>query len=148
MAKNVLPFPEMTLLCPLGVCVCAQLLSWVWLFTTPWTVAHQVLLSMGFPRQEYLSGLPFPTPDLLDPGIESMSPVSSALHVDSICCAIGESLKSTWRYAESMSSLQKKSIDGICEEAIFKKEGLSHHSCGWDSAFQCRGCKFDPWLGN
>ena len=33
--------------------VCAQLLSRVWLFATPWTVAHQAPLSMGFPRQEY-----------------------------------------------------------------------------------------------
>ena len=46
----------------------------------PWTVALQVPPSMGFPRQEYCSGLPFPTPgDLLDPGIKPMSPVSPAL---------------------------------------------------------------------
>ena len=37
---------------------------------TPWTVAHQAPLSMGFPRQKYCSGLPFPSPgDLADPGI-------------------------------------------------------------------------------
>ena len=43
-------------------------------FVTPWTVARQALLSMGFPRQEYWSGLPFPSPgDLSDPGIESTS---------------------------------------------------------------------------
>ena len=42
---------------------------------TLWTVAHQDLLSIGFPRQEYWSGLPFPSPgDLLDSGIELMSP--------------------------------------------------------------------------
>ena len=42
---------------------------------TPWTVALQALLSMGFPRQEYWSGLPFPSPgDLPDPGIEPVSP--------------------------------------------------------------------------
>ena len=42
---------------------------------TPWTVAHQVPLSLGFPRQEYWSGLPLPSPrDLPDPGIEPMSP--------------------------------------------------------------------------
>ena len=36
---------------------------------TPWTVAHQVPLSMGFPRQEYSCGLPFPSPrDIPDPG--------------------------------------------------------------------------------
>ena len=39
-------------------------------FAVPWTVAHQTPLSMGFPRQEYWSGLPFPTlGDLLNPGI-------------------------------------------------------------------------------
>ncbi|CAI9169360.1 unnamed protein product [Rangifer tarandus platyrhynchus] len=43
----------------------------------PWTVAHQAPLSMGFSRQEYWSGLPFPSPgDLPDPGIEPGSPSS------------------------------------------------------------------------
>ena len=53
------------------VCVCVfSRFSCVWLFATPWTVAHQVSLSMGFPRQEYRSGLPCPPPgDLPDPGI-------------------------------------------------------------------------------
>ena len=46
----------------------------IWLFVTPWTVAWQVPLSMEFSRQEYWTGLPFPTPeDLPDPGIESTS---------------------------------------------------------------------------
>ena len=50
-------------------------LSRVRLFATPWTVAHQALLSMGFSRQEYWSGLPFPSPgDLPDPGMEPRSP--------------------------------------------------------------------------
>ena len=50
-------------------------LSHVRLFVTPWTVAHQAPLSMGFSRQEYWSGLPFPSPgDLPDPGIEPRSP--------------------------------------------------------------------------
>ena len=49
---------------------------------TPWAVAHQAPLSMGFPRQEYCSGLSLPTPgDLPDPGIEPESP---ALQVDSL----------------------------------------------------------------
>ena len=47
---------------------------------TSWSVAHHAPLSMGFSRQEYWSGLPFPPPgDLLDPGIK---PGSSALQVD------------------------------------------------------------------
>ena len=51
--------------------VFTQSLSHVRLFVTPWTVAHQAPLSMGFPRQEYWSGLSFPTPgDLPNPGTE------------------------------------------------------------------------------
>ena len=58
----------------------AQLLSRVQPFVTPWTVAHQAPLSMGFFRQEYWSGLPFLTPgDLPDPGVELASRASSAL---------------------------------------------------------------------
>ena len=42
---------------------------------TPWTAAHQTPLSMGFPRQEYWKGLPFPSPgDLPNPGMELMYP--------------------------------------------------------------------------
>ena len=50
-------------------------LSRVRLVVTPWTVAHQAPPSMGFSRQEYWSGLPFPSPgDLPDLGIEPWSP--------------------------------------------------------------------------
>ena len=50
-------------------------LSRVQLFATSWTVAYQVPQSMGFSRQDYWSGLPFPSPgDLPDPGIEPRSP--------------------------------------------------------------------------
>ena len=46
---------------------------------TPWTVARQAPLSMGFSRQEYWSGLPLPSPgDLPDPGIEPVSPALQA----------------------------------------------------------------------
>ena len=46
----------------------------------PWIVAHQAPLSMGFPRQEYWSELPFPPPGALpDPGIEPPLPASPAL---------------------------------------------------------------------
>ena len=54
---------------------------------TPWTVACQVPLSMGFSRQEYWSGLPFPSPgDLPNPEIEPMSP---ALRADSLPADLG-----------------------------------------------------------
>ena len=56
--------------------------SRVQLFAAPWTVARQAPLSMGFPRQEYWSGLPFPSlDDLPDPGIK---PMSLALQADSL----------------------------------------------------------------
>ena len=62
-------------------------LSWstfscIWLFVTPWIVAHQAPLSMGFSRQQYSSGLPFPPPrDLPNPETE---PTSPALQADSL----------------------------------------------------------------
>ena len=49
-------------------------------FATPWTAAHQVSLSMGFSKQEYWSGLPFPLPgDFPNPGTELVSPTTPAL---------------------------------------------------------------------
>ena len=63
--------------------MCACMLSGfshVQLFATPWTVACQAPLSMGFSRQDYWSGLPCPPPgDLPDPGIEPASLMSLAL---------------------------------------------------------------------
>ena len=57
-----------------------MVLSLVQLFAAPGTAARQARLSMGFSRQEYWSGLPFPPPrDLPDPGIEPTSLVSPAL---------------------------------------------------------------------
>ena len=54
-------------------------LSHVRFFAIPWTVVYQASLSMGFSRQEYWSGLPFPSPgDLPDPGIEPRSPALQA----------------------------------------------------------------------
>ena len=56
-------------------CDCVSHLVCVGLFATPWTVPCQAPLSMEFSRQEYWSGLPFPSPgDLPDPGIEPESP--------------------------------------------------------------------------
>ena len=53
----------------------AHVLSCVQLLATPWTIACQALLSMGFPKQEYWSGLPFPSSgNHLNPGIEPTFP--------------------------------------------------------------------------
>ena len=57
-------------------CLVAQLYPTL---CNPWTIVHQAPLSIGFPRQEYWRGLPFPSPgDLPDPGIEPVSPVLQA----------------------------------------------------------------------
>ena len=63
------------------VCMCAISFSHVWLFVTLWIVACQALLSMGFSRQEYWSGLlcVVPPGDLADPGIKLVSLISPAL---------------------------------------------------------------------
>ena len=64
------------------VCVCVMLscFSCVRLCATLWTVSHQAPLSMGFSRQQYWSGLPFPPPgDLPDPGIKPSSQASPTL---------------------------------------------------------------------
>ena len=58
------------------MCVCSSVMSDS---ATPWTVAHQAPLPVGFPRQELRSGLPFPSPgDLPNPGIEPGSPALQA----------------------------------------------------------------------
>ena len=60
--------------------IAIAVLSHVQLFVAPWTIAHQVLLSLEFSRQEYRSGLPFPTPrEFPNPGIKPVSLVSAAL---------------------------------------------------------------------
>ena len=93
--------------------------SRVWLFATPWTVVWEAPLSMRFPRQEYWSGLPFPSPgDLPDPGIEPTSPETAGgffiteppgklyqthtLKIRLYCCVISHSVMSSdptlWSY--------------------------------------------------
>ena len=63
----------------LNLCVVVWSLSHVRLFATPWTLAHQAPLSMGFPKQEHWSGMLFPSPgDLPNPGIQSVFPAWQA----------------------------------------------------------------------
>ena len=67
-------FKELVIKC--SACMRAQLLSHVQLCVSPWAVVCQAPPSMGFSRQGYWSGLPFPPPgDLPDPGTETTSPV-------------------------------------------------------------------------
>ena len=69
-----------------GICFWPVMMAWATLpacvlnrvFVTPWTAGHQTPLSLGFSRQEYWSGLPFPSPgDLSNPGFKPASPVLS-----------------------------------------------------------------------
>ena len=73
----------MTLTCYLVICCCCLVAKLcLTLFATQWTAALEAPRSMVFSRQEYWSGLPFPSPgDLPDPGIQS---ASTALQVDSL----------------------------------------------------------------
>ena len=68
------------------MCACVlSCFSHVPLFATLWIVAHQALLSIGFPSQEYWGGLPFFfLGDISDPGIKLMSSVAPVLLVDSL----------------------------------------------------------------
>ena len=78
----------------------AQTLSHVQFFATPWTAAHQTPLSMVFPRQEYWSGLPCPSPgDLPDPGIERIP-----LYVS----CIGRRILCHWYHLGSMITRQRE----------------------------------------
>ena len=84
-----------------GKTIALTRLSHVQLFATPWTVAHQVFLSMEFYRQEYYSGLPFPSPgSLLKPGIKPGSP---ALQADSLPSKLQGSPTFYYLYSECPS---------------------------------------------
>ena len=93
-----------------------KLLSYVWLFATPGTVACQAPLSMGFSRQDYWSGLPFSSPgDLPNPGIELRSP---ALQTDSLP---SESLgKSQWAVKKSLNTVPILVCYIRCTESLGK----------------------------
>ena len=73
------PFRHKTGPYPVLCCALLSHFSCVQLFATPWTIVCQVLLSIGFSRQEYWNGLPFPSPgDLLEPRIEPTFLMSTA----------------------------------------------------------------------
>ena len=67
-------------------------------FATLWTIAHQAPLSMGFPRQQYRNGWPFPSPgDLPNPGVELTCLLSPALALGFLTmCTVWEAHQTTW----------------------------------------------------
>ena len=130
-------------------------LSCVRLFATPWTVAHQAPPSMGFSKQEYWSGLPFPSPgDRPNLGIQPRSPtlLADALTSEppgkpdtygikvnistSLNCAIQDIKYSVCNHDPSVWQLWKDRGRGFPGGPVAK----TLHS-------QCRGPGFDPWWG-
>ena len=112
------------------------LFSHVRLFVTPWTVAHQAL-SMGFPRQEYWSGLPCPSPrDLPHQGIK---PVSPALQAGSLPLSHLGSLSETQTCKHKLNSLHIKARrnkshtprGGSCQGYTELSLGCSESSWNW-----------------
>ena len=98
---------------------------------TPWTVARQAPPSMGFSRQEYWSGLPFPPPgDLPNPGIEPTSPVSPALPADSLPAEpLGKPSQEASKFPKGKNtvSISAPTVDGILElEAMFAVLSCRH----------------------
>ena len=124
---------------------------------TPWVVARQAPLSMGFSRQGYCSGLPFPPPgDLPDPGVEPSSPAlasrfSTTEPPKSIHCSI---LNTVLGYEDIL-------VEKICKilvgggltvfkkgrQTIINKCGLPWWSSGKEPACQHRGHQFHPCSG-
>ena len=107
--------------------MCAQSLHYVLLLATPWTAACQVPLSVGFPRQEYWSGLPFATPgDLPYPEIIKPLTLESPALADGLLTDVppgkqgdGQVVKTTvWTNSEKGSG-KRKDMDVI---HLFKEE--------------------------
>ena len=108
------------------LCVSANRFSCIRLFATLWTLARQAPLSMGFSRQEYCSGLPWPPPgELPNPGITPASPGTLALQVDSLPLShpgspsLGKHLrtKETMRTGWTPRRSRKPPISGQCADA-------------------------------
>ena len=108
------------------------MLSHVQLFVNPWTTIHQAPLSMRFPRQEYWSGLPFPTPgDLSIPGIKPVTPESS-LWVGGFFTTAPPGKPPDPSSLAKQSKIERFTHPGLCKEAPQEARkagfGLRKHS--------------------
>ena len=105
---------------------CTHPVTWKWSrsvvsdsFATPWTVAHQAPLSMGFSRQEYWRGLPFSSPgDLPDPGIKPRSP---ALQADTLPSEPPE-----WQWGKVNYKVLVKGEFNTMKHSFYKRLFASH----------------------
>ena len=110
-------------------------LSHVWLFfESPWTVAHQAPLFMGFSRQEYWSGVPFPSPrHLPDPGIKLVSLVSPSL------AGRFFTTSSTWLDLEAkLSKIKGKPVYNILGSGFLGILGRKGNPDFWTPFLICR----------
>ena len=132
-----LPIPSAVGVCTILHCQLVKMkvtsLSCVLLFSTPWTVAYQDPLSMGFSRQEYWCGLPLPSPgDLPDPGIE---PGSLTLQADTLPS------ESPGKPLFHQNSTQKRTLESVhlyqfCLGNLWRKPSLNDHSSILSSSSQ------------
>ena len=118
-----------------------KLLNRVRLFETPWTIAYQAPPSMGFSRQEYWSGLPFPSPgDLPDPGIEPGSPAFQADALTSEPPVGSSSQLFSWlRFKKEEHSF----CDTVKYMVALVAQVLKNLSATWEIWVQCLGWE-DP----
>ena len=136
-------------------------LSHVQLFATPWTVAYQAPPSMGFSRQEYWSGLPFPSPgDLPDLGMEPRSP---ALEADALTSEpLGKPKTSLERMKGQAMDWGKLFTNHIFHKGVVSRihkelSKLNHKETSnlitirWlsskESAYRCKKCRFHRLVG-
>ena len=120
------------------VCVCTRMCAQSCLSVTPWTVALQAPLSMGFSGREHCSGLPCPSPGhLLDSGIEPASLVTPALSSVLFCCGIhnprNSIVKETLAFVTPLTSSswkpwRTKKIESLLEAPGVKAEEQQPHS--------------------
>ena len=128
------------------VCMHGSHFSHVWLFVTPRAVAEQASPFMGFSRQEYWIGLPFPPRGYFpNPGIEPLSPVSPALQADSLPTEPPEKLLSilVLKCMVSKRWKREKWREKETDARDFPGGPLVKTLC-----LHCRGHSFHLWSGN
>ena len=120
------------------VCICVHIYSWlcsvlsrVWLFATPWTVARQAPLPIGFSRQGYWGGLLFSSPkNLPDPGTEPGSP---ALQADSLLSPHSQGMQ---MWGQPLPHLSSTGDTSSANPAPWKQSGSWDCSQRWGASFQ------------
>ena len=123
-------------------------LSHVQLFAIPWTVAHQVLPSREFSRQEYWSGLPFPS-SFLPLALENSALNAQSLGINKLInswnCSKMIICRTTGELKQQNQKRKKGHIRERRERERISRRGLPWWPSGWVSTCQCREHGFNPW---